>query len=171
MWLKINQYWTGLKYVRYSVTQVKTQLHKLLFGTTVFCYLLDGSTNQEFNKWLWFVHIIFSTYEIIHQPFFTHGFLSNWKWSQGKTGGGTYFQVSVIPGNTNWRERLGTDNLLLNIICPSTKVNNNFGSKMSSYNLIITRRSIVLSLPMFGYACWTFITLVILHDYYHRDLW
>jgi len=30
-WTKINQYWTGLKCVSYSVTQVKTQLHQTCF--------------------------------------------------------------------------------------------------------------------------------------------
>ncbi len=51
-------------------------------------------------------------------------------------------------GNTNWRGRLCTINLLIEIGCFVAKLNNIFNEKWHGHNLLVKRRSTVLSLPL-----------------------
>ncbi len=54
MWLQINQYWTGLKCVSYSFTQVKTQLHETLKILTIgqkFVWMSDINTLNRARKY------------------------------------------------------------------------------------------------------------------------
>jgi hypothetical protein len=52
------------------------------------------------------------------------------------------------PGNTNWRGRLSTVDLFIEVACFVDKVNNIFIIKSSRSKLVSTRRSTVLSPPL-----------------------
>ncbi len=53
----------------------------------------------------------------------------------------------ILPGNTNWRERLSTVDLLIKVDYLAKKVNNVGNIKNSWSKLVSTRRSVVLVLP------------------------
>ncbi len=53
----------------------------------------------------------------------------------------------VLARNTKWRGMLSTVDLLINVACFVTQVNNIFHIKSSCSKLVSTRRSSVLSIP------------------------